>query len=319
MKKVNKSFIINIYLELCCAMCHFKNLHPGHKIIEINDEEALKRENINFDALSKKFNENNQKIINLKDKIEKEIVNINKSYDIVEKQVNNKFQEEHEKLILEENTLKEKLQNEVTKAKEHLEKCLSEANQLIISYERINKGIKALAKEEKNMIKILTYITNMNKSNEQMNNFDNEFIKKLEFTFDEKQKNIIYKEYLINGLPVPKEIVFNDISWKGFKIEWKIDESKISQLDKNKITYKVLLRKSINENKNQDNNFEQVYSDVNTNCTINYLNANTKYEIKITCVYNDLQGEYSEIKNIKTDYCDLIRPNPFLSYLEPKD
>ena len=80
MKKVNKSFIINIYLELCCAMCHFKNLHPGHKIIEINDEEALKRENINFDALSKKFNENNQKIINLKDKIEKEIVNINKSY-----------------------------------------------------------------------------------------------------------------------------------------------------------------------------------------------------------------------------------------------
>ena len=169
------------------------------------------------------------------------------------------------------------------------------------------------------MIKILTYITNMNKSNEQMNNFDNEFIKKLEFTFDEKQKNIIYKEYLINGLPVPKEIIFNDISWKGFKIEWKIDESKISQLDKNKITYKVLLRKSTNENKNQDNNFEQVYSGVNTNCTINYLKVNTKYEIKITCVYNDLQGEYSEIKNIKTDDCDLIRPNPLLSYLEPID
>ena len=30
-------------------MCYFKNLHNGHKLVELSDEEALKKENITID------------------------------------------------------------------------------------------------------------------------------------------------------------------------------------------------------------------------------------------------------------------------------
>ena len=88
-------------------------------MIEINDEESLKKENITIELFTKELI---QKPINLKNKIEKEIDEINNSYNDVKSQINKKFKEEHEKLIKEENNLIEKLQNEVTKTKDNLEK-----------------------------------------------------------------------------------------------------------------------------------------------------------------------------------------------------
>ena len=57
-------------------------------MIEINDEESLKKENITIELFTKEFI---QKPINLKNKIEKEIDEINKGYNIVKNQINKKF------------------------------------------------------------------------------------------------------------------------------------------------------------------------------------------------------------------------------------
>ena len=88
-------------------------------MIEINDEESLKKENITIELFTKELI---QKPINLKNKIEKEIDEINNSYNITKSQINKKFKEEHEKLIIEENNLIEKLKNEVIKTKEKFRK-----------------------------------------------------------------------------------------------------------------------------------------------------------------------------------------------------
>ena len=42
-------------------MCHFKNIHTNHKLIDINDEEELKKENISIEESSKDINENKNK------------------------------------------------------------------------------------------------------------------------------------------------------------------------------------------------------------------------------------------------------------------
>ena len=74
----------------------------------------------------------------------------------------------HEKLTREENDIKEKLQNEVTKVKEGLENFLSMSNESIRENERINKGLNVLEKNnEKNMIKILSYVSKINKNNKE--------------------------------------------------------------------------------------------------------------------------------------------------------
>ena len=55
-----------------------------------------------------------EKTINLKNKIEEEIIEIDKLYEKVNSEMSKSFKQKHEKLTLEENILKEKLQNEVT-------------------------------------------------------------------------------------------------------------------------------------------------------------------------------------------------------------
>ena len=121
MKKVNKFYFINNLLsniELCCPQCYYLNIHSGHKVLQIVDEELIKKEDITLDSSLKGFNEDIKKIISLREKIENEINKIDKLYDKVMNEVTKSFEIKHEKLIKEENDLKEKLQIEVTKVKE---------------------------------------------------------------------------------------------------------------------------------------------------------------------------------------------------------
>jgi len=171
-------------------------------MIEINDEESLKKENIIIEIFNKEFI---QKPNNLKKKIEKEIDEINNSYNNIKNKINKKFKEEYEKLIKEKNNLIENLQNEVTKTKENLEKYLSESNEVIDNYERISKGIKLLEKEEKNMIKELSHIPKINQSKNKYNYIFNELMSNLKISFEEEQRKVKYNEYYFN-IPIPKKL-----------------------------------------------------------------------------------------------------------------
>ena len=278
-------------------MCYFKKLHQGHKLIEIKDEESLNKENITIDSFTNDYNKIIEKVKNLKDKIEKEINEINKCYDIVDNQIKKKFEEEHNKLNIEENNLRDKFQNEVTKKKEYLDNYLTQTNKLIKNYEKINKGIQLLEKEVKNMKKELAYITNINKNMKQMNYLINEFITNLKITFEEEKRNIIYKEYIFSGLPIPKEIQGDIISEESLELKWKIDEDKINKLDKNKIKYKVEIKKCEEDDDLSNNEFKEVYFGSNTKCSIDDLNTGDEYDIRICFVYDNMNGEWSEIQN----------------------
>ena len=124
------------------------------------------------------FNSLREKTKELKNKIEKEIEKVNNLYENVNNEVTKYFKDKHEILIEEENELKEKLKNEVTKVKEKLEIFLSESNKQINIGDRINKGIKSLNNNnEKNNIKILTYISKINKTEKEMKNLFQELMR----------------------------------------------------------------------------------------------------------------------------------------------
>ena len=70
--------------------------------------------------------------MNIKNKIENEINNINISYEKVEKETSKSFELKHEILIKKEKEIKDKLQIEVTKIKSKLEEYLSLTNTVIL-------------------------------------------------------------------------------------------------------------------------------------------------------------------------------------------
>ena len=151
------------------------DLHKGHKVIPIEDEESLKKENISINDYIKEFDSGAKKVSNLKEKIENEINKINISFDKVEKESSKYFESKHEQLLKEEKDIKDKLQTEVTKIKSKLEEYLSLTNSLIRNYEKLNKGIKILNNNEKNqninLIKSLTYVSKLNKNQKEMKKF----------------------------------------------------------------------------------------------------------------------------------------------------
>ena len=88
--------------ELCCLRCFFKNLHSGHKLIELTDEDNFKKEKIKLDTYINKYNEIYEIIINLKSKMEDEIKKIDQLYNKTIEDMTKSFQNKYEKLKKEE-------------------------------------------------------------------------------------------------------------------------------------------------------------------------------------------------------------------------
>ena len=171
-------------------MCYVENIHKNHNFLRINDEEGLKKENIIIEKSMKDYNENKNRIKVLKNKIENEIIEIDKLYDKVDKKVTQSYELKHEKLIKEENELKDKLKNEVTKIKENLELNISKINNILRKSERIIKAMKSIKEEENKLIKKLNYISNINKNQKEMNIIFQLLMKNLNISFDDN--NILY-------------------------------------------------------------------------------------------------------------------------------
>ena len=220
--------------------CYYLNLHKGHKVIPISEEEAIKKENININTSTKDFKENKQKVENLKNKINNEIIEIDKSYKKVEKEIIENFKRKHEELIKKEKDIKDNLQIKVTKTKEKLEEYLSLSKKIIKDIERINKGIQTLEKKEKNILKILTYVSKINKNDKEIKKLFQTCMKNIKICFEEKENKVKSEEYFFNGIPSPKDIEFKDIDINSLKLYWKID---LLNIDKNKIKFKIEIRK----------------------------------------------------------------------------
>ena len=281
-------------------------MHKDHKVVPIEDEELLKKENININDYIKEFNEAANNVINIKEKIENEIKKINELYEKVDKEITKSFKLRQEKLINEEKEIKDKLDNDVTKIKTKLEEHLSLINTLIKNYEKINKGIQGLNKEESNknmnlnLLKNLTYISKLNKNRNEMYKMPQILMKNLKLDFINDK--IKYEEYYFNGLSIPKNIQINDIKYNSCNISWKIDDINILNIDKNKINYRIEIRK-------ENEQFHPIFENNSMNYNINKLDSNSNYEIRICTIYNDINSVYSDIVKIKTNKFDSILLN----------
>ena len=185
--------------------------------------------------------------------------------------------------------------------KENLEIYLTESNRLIKVNEKINKGIKALEKQkEKNMIKILSYISKVNKIKKEMNKILQEKMKNLKISYQEGENKIKYEEYYFSGIQAPKDIEVKITKHdNSIEVFWKIDNINIINIDNRNIKFNVEIRK---ENSNEK--FKQIYEGSNKYCLIDNLIMDTSYEIRIYSIYDSVTSQKALIKNIKTSKCN---------------
>ena len=87
-----------------------------------------------------------------------------------------------------------------------------------------------MEKEDKNMIKFLTYVTKINKHIKENKFLFKELMKNLKLSFNEENNCIKYDEYYFNGIQTPKDIEVKDILMNSFKLFWKTDNLNILML-----------------------------------------------------------------------------------------
>lgn len=231
---------------------------------------------------------------NLKNRLEKEIKDINNLFDKTIDDITKSFNNKIEQLTKEENDMKDRLKNKVTKIKEKLEIFLDKDRNEIKISENIKKGIEKLEKEKKNMIIVLSYVSKINKNKKRMNELFREFMKSLKFDYKENENVLKLDEYYFNGAPIPYNIEYKDNTFIGFndiELNWKIDDIKL--FGKNKIKFKIDIKKEKEE-------FNQIYEGTNNNYIIKNLENNNKYEIRICSSYNNVNSSWSESLKITT-------------------
>jgi len=75
-----------------------------------------------------------------------------------------------------------------------------------------------LDKKEKNIIKKLTYVSKINKNDQEIQTFFQTFMRNIKICFEEKENKVKYEEYFFNGIPAPRDIEFKDIDANSFKV-----------------------------------------------------------------------------------------------------
>ena len=101
-------------------------------------------------------------------------------------------------------------------------------------------------------------------------------MKNIKISFNEEENNIKYEEYILNGLPIPKDIKIS-LKLDSLKISWNIEDFKL--LDNKHI--KLEIRKENN------NKYISIYEGNDNNNTINNLEKNKNYKIRLCSIYNN--------------------------------
>jgi len=144
------------------------------------------------------------------------------------------------------------------------------------------------------MIKLISYISKINKNKRNNKKLLSELMKNIKFKYEENKIN--YEEYYFNGIPKPINIHIKDITTSSINISWKIDNN-INNENNEEIKYRIEMKKENEE-------FKEIYKGNKNNYLINNLIKDANYEFIIYSFYNNLIGSKSEIYKIKTPIID---------------
>ena len=150
------------------------------------------------------------------DKIE-ESTNILNLIQKEKDQINNSLNNVIEEINLFFNKMKNELETQVKKVNDKLKLFVKRYNNEIELSKKISEEAKQYNYQEKNNLKLLSYISKLDKTCENMDNLMSEQIYSLKYTFDINNKEIIYEEKKINNIDKKYSyLCINKIDLKSF-------------------------------------------------------------------------------------------------------
>lgn len=237
-------------------------------------------------------------------KIESVIENMHKESLEAREKIAQTFREAHEKLSSEEAIIMNDLEKACNEADETLRdilealKKVSDDNDLLYKVCGYNKKYSGGIEEIKEVEKQITL----------SNEFREMKMTDLKFYWDNVSRVITIKRHLFNGVPDLIRIEFSNVFSKSIDISWICDESNLSEEDKKEMSFVVEMKKALS-----DKEWKEVYSGNSRKCSVNRLDTNTEYKVRIRCIIRSSQGKWNYTPNVNTRDFEIIIDSLILS------
>ena len=143
----------------------------------------------------------------------------------------------------------------------------------------------------------LNIVCEMEKQRKAMDELRRRMIKDLKVEWDSEKRKLSFTRHLINGAPVPKDVVFPTILNTSADISWSCDdEEELNEENKKELVYCVEMEKTA-EN---ESGWKEVYRGKEKKCSVSGLEKNTEYNVRVKCTVGELHGMWSDVVTFKT-------------------
>lgn len=279
-------------LKLHCAMCKNEKLHKNHKTVKVSE---ISKDNEIFSVAEVKelFEDVLRCDGELERKISDTIEGIKSESFAIRDRIAQTYIEAHEKLKIEEVKVMEEVEKACNEAEYALQKDLENLRS-IRDYNSALSKVNSMPLGQCSRLMELNIVCEMGKQKAAIEELHKMRMTDLKIDWDAEKRKLVFIRSLINGAPIPFDIVFPVVMSRRIEIEWKCDESKMDENDRNELCYVVEMKKT------EDEEWKEVCTSKEKKCSVNGLDMNTEYDIRIKCVIGDLIGGLSDVASIKT-------------------
>ena len=282
-------------IEMCCFGCKCEDSHKGHKVMKVSE---VGKDNEVFSAA--KVRERFEDILKCDDDLEKRITetieNVQKENVSAKEKASQSFREAHEKLNAEEAAVMEELEKACSDAEDALQKALDNLRG-VCEYSAVLSEANSKTEGKASRLMELNIVCEMEKQRKAMDELRRRKIADLKVEWDSEKRKLSFTRHLINGAPVPKDVVFPTVHNTSVDVSWNCDgEEELNEEDKKELVYCVEVKKaSISEG-----GWKEVYRGKDKKCTMSGLEKNTEYNVRVECVVGELHGVWSDAVTFKT-------------------
>ena len=287
-------------IKLCCVLCKYGGIHESHRVVDLSE---VSEDNEVFSAA--KVRERFGGVLKCDDgnplvkRIAAAIDSIQKRNVSTREKVSQSFREAHERLNTEEAAVMDELEKVCNGAEEALQKALDEFRG-VHEYSTALSEASSKTEGKASRLMELSIVCEMEKQRKALDELYKRKMKNLNVEWDSEKRKLSFTRHLINGAPVPKDVIFPSVLYRSVDVSWSCDEE---ELDEEKELIYCVEMKKFSESEEV---WKEMYRGKDKKCSVSRLEKGVMYSVRIKSIIGgELEGMWSSIANFKTRKFDL--------------